>query len=69
MVEDESARWGLEEEIRLCLAVDDVFKAGAGGGDAYWITIPNPCADAIFEDCRGRTFVNYLRNAFKWAGF
>jgi hypothetical protein len=58
-----------EGEIRLGLAPDETFKAGEGGGGPYEMAIPNPCADGIFEDGNGRTFVNCLRNAFAWGGF
>jgi hypothetical protein len=56
-------------EMRVLLAPDAVFKAGEGGGDAYYMTAPSACADAIFHDDNGRSFVNYLRNAFRWGGF
>ncbi|HMD70661.1 MAG TPA: hypothetical protein VKF41_04925 [Bryobacteraceae bacterium] len=58
-----------EGEIRLGLAPDETFKAGEGGGGPYEMVIPNPCADGIFEDGNGRTFVGYLRNLFAWGGF
>jgi hypothetical protein len=58
-----------EGEYRIVLAPDDIFKAGEAGGDAYWIGMPNPAADATFEDGAGRSFVNYLRHAFACGGF
>ena len=58
-----------EGEIRLNLAPDETFKSGEAGGGAYWMSIPNKCADGIFQDDNNRTFVNYIRNAFAWGGF
>jgi len=60
---------GAEGEFSLWLSPDDLTKAHTSGGDPYSITIPNPSADAPFEDGNGRTFVNYLRHVFQWGGF
>jgi hypothetical protein len=58
-----------EGEFALPLSPDDLTKAHSSGGGPYSITIPNPSADAIFEDGNGRTFVQYLRRVFEWGGF
>jgi hypothetical protein len=56
-------------DLRLDLAPDAVSKGGSGGSDPYYMVIPDGCADGVFHDGRGRTFVGYLRNAFQWGGF
>jgi len=56
----------------VSLAPDDVTKAGSGGCGPYGMRVPNACADGVFSVVgfrKGPTFVNYLRNAFKWGGF
>ncbi len=60
---------GVDGEFALWLSPDDLTKAHTSGGDPYSIPIPNPSADAPFDDGNGRTFVNYLRHVFEWGGF
>jgi hypothetical protein len=65
-----------EEEFEgngyVYLAPDDVTKAGAGGCGPYSMRVPNRCADGIFAVAglrKGPSFINYLRNTFRWGGF
>jgi hypothetical protein len=63
---------GLEGEMWVWLAADDVIKAGEAGCGPTGMRVPNACADGVFTDVgasEGLTFVEYLRNAFKWGGF
>ena len=47
-----------EKTLALPLAPDDAS-----------VTVPNPRADAPFDDWHKTTFVNYLRIAFQCGGF
>jgi hypothetical protein len=55
----------------VSLAPDDCFKSGGGGCGPYGMWVPNARADGVFAviGCKGPTFVDYLRNAFRWGGF
>lgn len=52
----------------FAVAPDAGHKAGYGGGDPYLIRFPNPAADAELEGT-GVTFVEHLRESFRWGGF
>ena len=43
--------------------------AGPPGRDCYGMELPNQCADGIFDNCRRKTFVEYLRRVFACGGF
>ena len=65
-----------EEEFEgtgyIYLAPGDVTKAGAGGCGPYSMRVPNLCADGVFAVAgfhQGPSFIDYLRNTFKWGGF
>ena len=45
------------------------LMAGAPGIDRYGIRLPSKYADDIFDQDRGRTFLDYLRRVFAWGGF
>ena len=55
------------------LAPDAVFKAGEGGCGPLGMRVPDSSADGVFtdvgSDADSPTFVEYLRNTFKWGGF
>jgi hypothetical protein len=53
------------------LAPDVLHKDNISGGAEYAIALPNPSADATFEEeWRGIGFVPYLRVAIlEWGGF
>jgi len=54
----------------LWLAPDDLHKINVSGGSPYGMYIPEPNADAEFANyARGVTFVQYLRETFRWGGF
>ena len=57
---DEQKRCGSLEEFRVW--------AGAPGQDCYGMKVPDKTADAIFDDARRKTLVQYLREAFAWGG-
>ncbi len=59
-----------EGEGTIFIAPDEVFKAGAGGGDAYEIDVPCLEADGKLRNERHDAyFVEYLRLAFRFGGF
>ena len=61
-----------EGQAYIYLAPDDVTKAGCGGAGPYGMRVPDASADGVFGvvgSRKGPSFVNYLRGAFKWAGF
>jgi hypothetical protein len=64
---------GADSEVTfMCgLAPDVLHKDNISGGAEYAIALPNPGADAIFEEeWRGIGFVPYLRVAIlEWGGF
>lgn len=63
---------GFTGDMWVYLAPDEVLKAGEGGCGPYSMRVPSASADGIFGmqgDSQGPTFVEYLRNAFKWGGF
>jgi hypothetical protein len=60
------------EGVFMCgLAPDVLHKDNVSGGPEYAIALPNPSADATFEEeWRGIGFVPYLRvGILKWGGF
>jgi hypothetical protein len=60
----------LARPFRIDLAPDYLHKANISGGMPYAILVPFPGADPVFTDERhALPFVDYLRLAFKWAGF
>lgn len=62
--------WNPGNPFRIDLAPDYLHKANISGGMPYAILVPFLGADPIFVDERHELpFVDYLRLAFKWAGF
>jgi hypothetical protein len=59
-----------DDERYVLIAPDDLHKAGASGGEAYGISVPDPRADGelLFER-HGLLFVDYLRLVFRFGGF
>jgi hypothetical protein len=56
--------------FRIVLAPDYLHKANISGGSPYCIEVPFLGADPLFADERhGLPFLDYLRLAFRWAGF
>ncbi|WP_119302699.1 hypothetical protein [Dongia deserti] len=60
----------LQHRLRIDLAPDCLHKANISGGSPYCIEVPFLGADPLFSDERhGLPFLDYLRLAFRWAGF
>jgi hypothetical protein len=60
----------LKQQLRIDLAPDYLHKANISGGSPYYIEVPFPGADPTFcEERHGLPFLDYLRVAFRWAGF
>lgn len=60
----------LDHQLRIDLAPDYLHKANISGGSPYCILVPFLGADPLFSDERhGLPFLDYLRLAFRWAGF
>lgn len=58
------------EQHYIVIAPDDVYKANISGGAPYEIKVPDLAADGpLLNEWHHTTFVNYLRNSFKWGGF
>lgn len=62
-----------EENLSDCpfgvdIAPDNYHKANCSGGSPYSVEFPCVNADGLF-DGGPMTFVQYLRNAFRWGGF
>ncbi len=52
------------------IAPDECQKYDSSGCGAYEIAIPNATADArLLAERHRTTFVNYLGNCLRWAGF
>src|SRR5215467_11134298 len=69
---DENKRYepDLVHPFRIDLAPDYLHKANISGGSPYCIEVPFPGADPLVADERhGLPFLDYLRLAFRWAGF
>jgi hypothetical protein len=69
---DEKERYDSElvHPFRIDLAPDYLHKANISGGGPYCIEVPFLGADPLFADERhGLPFLDYLRLAFRWAGF
>jgi hypothetical protein len=69
---DEKARYepDLRHPFRIDLAPDYLHKANISGGGPYHIKVPFSGADPVVADERhGLPFLDYLRLAFRWAGF
>lgn len=59
-----------EHQLQIDLAPDYLHKANISGGSPYCILVPSFGADPLFSDERhGLPFLDYLRLAFRWAGF
>ena len=60
----------LVHPFRIDLAPDYLHKANISGGSPYCVEVPFLGADPLFADERhGLPFLDYLRLAFRWAGF
>jgi hypothetical protein len=60
----------LRHPLRIDLAPDHLHKANISGGMPYGVELPFPGADPLFAHERhGLPFLDYLRLAFRWAGF
>jgi hypothetical protein len=58
------------EESALVIAPDEIFKAGAAGGDSFKMEVPNLAADGkLINENHDTYFVEYLRIAFRFGGF
>src|SRR5262245_42372239 len=69
---DEKERYEPEllHPFRIDLAPDYLHKANISGGSPYCIEVPFPGADPLVADePHGLPFLDYLRLAFRWAGF
>lgn len=63
---------GLEEvgPFLVPIAPDFYFKANFAGGGSYQIEVPCAAADApLLHEWHETTFVEYLRECFRWGGF
>jgi len=73
VVIDEIEEWEIHEgnrAFRIYLAPDDLHKTNVSGGPPYAILVPFDGADPVFANERHELpFLDYLRLAFKWAGF
>ena len=70
MEEKASHEPDLLHPFSIYLAPDDYTKANISGGGPYCIEVPFLGADPLFADERhGLPFLDYLRLAFRWAGF
>jgi hypothetical protein len=59
-----------EDERYIPIAPDDLHKAGASGGEAYGISVPDLRADGeLLYERHGLFFVDYLRLVFRFGGF
>ncbi len=59
-----------ETPFRVEFAPDYLHKANISGGAPYSIEVPNAAVDGlVLGEIHQTTFVNYLRTAFRWAGF
>lgn len=59
-----------EHQLSIVLAPDYLHKANISGGSPYCVLVPFLGADPLFSDERhGLPFLDYLRLAFRWAGF
>jgi hypothetical protein len=66
----EEASLDLDPQFRIDLAPDYLHKANISGGSPYCIEVPYLGADPLFSGERhGLPFLDYLRLAFRWAGF
>jgi hypothetical protein len=58
------------ETFQVEVAPDYLHKADVSGGGPYGLEVPNEAVDGLFrEEFHETTFVDYLRIAFRWAGF
>jgi hypothetical protein len=68
--EDDGENSGGPEPFEVMIAPDPVHKTGHSGGQPYCIQFPDPAIDAVFRgDEDYGTFVEYLRECFRWGGF
>ena len=66
--EDDAALGGVEYVIEI--APDATHKANESGGGPYEVAFPDPAVDGPFRgDEDYGTFVEYLRECFRWGGF
>jgi hypothetical protein len=65
---DRGTEWD-QGSFRIEIAPDGLHKANISGGPPYSMTVPDGGADALLLwEPHQTTFVNYLRQAFRWAG-
>jgi hypothetical protein len=68
--EDDEGGGDGSEPLEVMIAPDPVHKTGHSGGGPYCIAYPDPAIDALFQgDENYGTFVEYLRECFRWGGF
>jgi hypothetical protein len=59
-----------QDPFQIEFAPDYLHKANVSGGLPYGVEVPNRSADGlVLGEFHQTTFVNYLRIAFRWAGF
>ena len=59
-----------EGDNRVVIAPDEIHKAGESGGEPYEMALPDERADGeLLNERHGTFFVEYLRMAFRFAGF
>src|SRR5262249_41836248 len=56
------------DDHSFIISPDDLHKANISG-DGYYVDLPSPTADVVFQDWQNGYFVPYLRRVFAWAGF
>lgn len=67
---DRREETGFSHPLRIDLAPDYLHKANISGGSPYCIEVPFLGADPLFSTERHELpFLDYLRLAFRWAGF
>jgi hypothetical protein len=68
--EDDGENSGSPEPFEVMIAPDPVHKTGHSGGEPYCIQFPDAAIDALFRGVEDYgTFVEYLRECFRWGGF
>jgi hypothetical protein len=61
--------WGTEETRCLYVASDDYHKENISGGPPYSLLMQAAADAPLLFEWHNTTFVDYLRQAFRWGGF